>query len=72
MFILEAKYVFNIASYKKNRGRYPHMGADFIQRGDASKFLIPPKPKNGSRGGDTFCPPRGGVEGWAANLERRF
>ncbi len=56
------------------------MGANFIQRGNASKFVIPSKPKNSSRGGDTFCPPRGGVEGRTNlffegenyNLERFF
>ncbi len=55
MFILEAKYVFNIASYKKNRGRYPHMGADFIQRGDASKFVIPPSPNMALGEGTLFA-----------------
>ena len=38
-----------------------HMGAD--SRGGEECYKNCYIPKNGSRGGDTFCPPRGGVKG---------
>ncbi len=40
-----------------------HMGADFFSGGRRECLKNFCAPKNGSRGGDTFCPPRGGVEG---------
>ncbi len=47
------------------------MGADFFPEGGRmpQKLL---HPKNDSRGGDTFCPPRGGVEGVRGGTNQIF
>ena len=57
---------------------YSHMGADFFP--EASKIVVSPKmalaksipSPRASRGGDTFCPPRGGVEGGKGGGTNQF
>ncbi len=44
----------------KNPWSSAYMGTNFTSEGEMPKKLF--IPKNGFRGGDTFCPPKGGTE----------
>ncbi len=56
MLALAQKYTIHVSITKSTHGRLFSRGGEECLK----KFCTP---KNDSRGGDTFCPPRGGVEG---------
>ncbi len=49
-----------------------HIGAEFFPEIGRECLKNCCTPKNGSRGGDTFCPPRGGVEGGRGRGQTKF